>query len=97
MIDIQSFKEGAQLLASRLRLGWDEAGCNVSSHLMTYLVPFILFMLEEKLQRCKVIIANMLACQERRDWLGFADYLEVEVIALLESIEALMSGSPSKE
>ena len=97
MIDIQSFKEGAQLLASRLRLGWDEAGCYDSSHLMAFLVPFIPYMPEEMRQRCKAIIANMLACQERRDWLGFADYLEVEVIALLESIEALMGESSGKE
>ena len=97
MIDIQSFKDGTQLLASRLRLGWDEAGCYDAAHLMAFLVPFIPYMSEEMRQRCKAIIANMVACQERRDWLGFADYLEVEVITLLEEIEALMTDFSIKE
>jgi hypothetical protein len=32
------------------------------------------------------VLAQMLECQERQDWLGLADYMEYELIELLESI-----------
>ena len=90
MIDIQSFKDGARVLAKRLRLGWDEAGCYDSARLMGFFIPFIPYMPEDLQRTCTFVTSSMLACQERRDWLGLADYLEVEVIELLESVESLM-------
>ncbi|WP_460090183.1 hypothetical protein [Pseudomonas sp. S2_E02] len=32
------------------------------------------------------VLAQMLECQERQDWLGLADYMEYELIELLESV-----------
>ncbi|PIF51896.1 hypothetical protein CLU80_4335 [Pseudomonas sp. 29] len=32
------------------------------------------------------VLAQMLDCQERQDWLGLADYMEYELIELLESV-----------
>lgn len=90
MIDFESFKKGAQILADRLRLGWDEAGCYDSARLMAFFIPIIPYMPEELRLVCNNITGSMLACQERRDWLGFADYLEVEVMDLLDAVEALM-------
>jgi hypothetical protein len=31
------------------------------------------------------VLTQMLDCQERQDWLGLADYLEYELVELLES------------
>lgn len=90
MIDFESFKKGAQILADRLRLGWDEAGCYDTARLMAFFIPIIPYMPEELRLVCNGVTANMLACQERRDWLGLADYLDVEVIELLDAVEALM-------
>lgn len=91
MIDFESFKAGALTLAGRLRMGWDETGCYDSARLMTFFIPFIPYMPEDLRNVCKSVTSNMLACQERRDWLGFADYLEVEVLELLGALETLMA------
>ncbi|QAX84039.1 hypothetical protein C2E19_09285 [Pseudomonas sp. DTU12.3] len=34
------------------------------------------------------LLLQMLDCQERQDWLGMADYMEYELLDLLESIPA---------
>ncbi len=34
------------------------------------------------------LLLQMLDCQERQDWLGLADYMEYELLDLLESIPA---------
>lgn len=33
------------------------------------------------------LLTQMLACQERQDWLGLADFMEYELIHLLESVQ----------
>lgn len=33
------------------------------------------------------VLTRMLACQERQDWLGLADFMEYELIDLLESVQ----------
>jgi len=33
------------------------------------------------------LVAAMLQCQERQDWLGLADYLEYELVQLLDSTD----------
>ena len=32
------------------------------------------------------VLMQMLDCQERQDWLGLADYMEYELVELLESV-----------
>ncbi len=34
------------------------------------------------------VLGQMFECQERQDWLGLADYMEYEVLDLLESASA---------
>lgn len=34
------------------------------------------------------VLTQMLVCQERQDWLGLADFMEYELIRLLESSRA---------
>jgi hypothetical protein len=33
------------------------------------------------------VLTHMVACQERQDWLGLADFMEYELIELLESAQ----------
>ncbi|MGF6207158.1 hypothetical protein [Pseudomonas frederiksbergensis] len=33
------------------------------------------------------VLTQMLACQERQDWLGLADFMEYELVDLLESVK----------
>ncbi|WP_456023812.1 hypothetical protein [Pseudomonas protegens] len=42
---------------------------------------------EEVQQSWAQILADILACQERQDWLGLADFIEYELIELLESAQ----------
>jgi ribulose-5-phosphate 4-epimerase/fuculose-1-phosphate aldolase len=37
-------------------------------------------------QRWAHILLQMLDCQERQDWLGLADYMEYELVELLQSV-----------
>lgn len=39
-------------------------------------------------QRWAQILTHMLVCQERQDWLGLADYMEYELVELLQSVPA---------
>lgn len=34
------------------------------------------------------VLTQMLDCQERQDWLGLADYMEYELVGLLQSVAA---------
>lgn len=34
------------------------------------------------------VLTQMLDCQERQDWLGLADYMQYELVELLESLRA---------
>lgn len=33
------------------------------------------------------VLTQMLACQERQDWLGLADFMEYELVNLLDSVQ----------
>ncbi|WP_085717016.1 hypothetical protein [Pseudomonas sp. B28(2017)] len=39
-------------------------------------------------QAWALMLRQMLACQERQDWLGLADFMEYELIELLENMPA---------
>ncbi|MGF6091336.1 hypothetical protein [Pseudomonas sp. 18173] len=39
-------------------------------------------------QAWALLLRQMLACQERQDWLGLADFMEYELIELLEKVPA---------
>jgi hypothetical protein len=42
----------------------------------------------EARQAWNLVLTQMLACQERHDWLGLADFMEYELIDLLGSAQA---------
>lgn len=42
----------------------------------------------QKQQVWAQLLAQMLECQERQDWLGLADFMEYELIQLLEAPSA---------
>ncbi|MDI2594537.1 hypothetical protein POF45_24345 [Pseudomonas sp. 681] len=33
------------------------------------------------------VLTQMLACQERQDWLGLADFIEYELVELLQNVQ----------
>jgi hypothetical protein len=39
-------------------------------------------------QSWALVLTQMLACQERQDWLGLADFMEYELVELLENVPA---------
>jgi hypothetical protein len=39
-------------------------------------------------QAWAAMLSQMLACQERQDWLGLADFMEYELIELIEKLPA---------
>lgn len=43
-------------------------------------------MSQEVQQAWALMLRQMLACQERQDWLGLADFMEYELIELLENL-----------
>ncbi|MFW9081035.1 hypothetical protein ACOI9X_17435 [Pseudomonas sp. P2757] len=42
---------------------------------------------EEVQQSWAQVLTHILACQERQDWLGLADFVEYELIELLDSAQ----------
>ncbi|MGL4207643.1 MAG: hypothetical protein ACRCRW_16195 [Aeromonadaceae bacterium] len=88
MINVPSFKTGCQQIAQILRNGWDESGCVESARLLSALIPVLSALPPLLQQRCVQISSAILACQERHDWLGLADYLEYELVELLDELDA---------
>ncbi|WP_454563242.1 hypothetical protein [Pseudomonas sp. AIG] len=43
---------------------------------------------EDVQQSWAQVLTHILACQERQDWLGLADFVEYELIELLESAQS---------
>jgi hypothetical protein len=39
-------------------------------------------------QAWAALLSQMLACQERQDWLGLADFMEYELVELLDKLPA---------
>ncbi|CEL28180.1 MULTISPECIES: hypothetical protein [Pseudomonas] len=42
---------------------------------------------EEAQQSWAQVLTHILDCQERQDWLGLADFIEYELIELLDSVQ----------
>ncbi|WP_248799535.1 hypothetical protein [Pseudomonas sp. MWU13-2105] len=77
--------EGARGCAGLFRLGRDvEAALQMvevfdAAQLALQAAP------QEARQQWGQLLTWMLACQESQDWLGLADWMEYELVALLES------------
>ncbi|MGL5949292.1 MAG: hypothetical protein ACRCYV_09755 [Aeromonas sp.] len=88
-----SFVKGAILLANTLRLGKDETACLYCSDLLKKLIPLLAFLSDELRTQVVIVSKEMLACQERHDWVGMYDYLEFELTEIIEKIDKELNHS----
>jgi len=73
--------------ARLFRLGRDiEAALNMVDLIDSALPLFTSRSAEEQAESTRVLSA-ILHCQERQDWLGVADWLEVEFVALCDAVD----------
>lgn len=90
MIDVASFKAGADVLAAMLREGKDEEACFECGRMLQQLTP-LMANLPAELQSSLLLQAKqLLQCQERHDWAGLCDYLEFELPVLLDEIDSAL-------
>lgn len=76
---IHQWQKEANDLALKIRLGHNvEAGLMLVTYLEQLVAVYPKFPAEQQRQ-FQSIISAMLACQERQDWIGLADYLEYEL------------------
>ena len=76
---IHQWQKEANDLALKIRLGLNvEAGLMLVTYLEQLVAVYPKFPVEQQRQ-FQSIISAMLACQERQDWIGLADYLEYEL------------------
>ena len=82
---LQWQKEGNDL-ALKIRLGHNvEAGLMLVTYLEQLVAVYSQFPAEQQRQ-FQSILSAMLACQERQDWIGLADYLEYELQQLFTEL-----------
>lgn len=91
MLDIESFKSGADALAGMLRAGQDEAACYECGRMLQLLIPFMPQMSAGVQGEMLALSKLLLQCQERHDWFGLCDYLEFELPVLLDRLAAELS------
>ena len=76
---ILQWQKEANDLALKIRLGHNvEAGLMLVTYLEQLVAVYSQFPAEQQRQ-FQSILSAMLACQERQDWIGLADYLEYEL------------------
>lgn len=76
---IHQWQKEANDLALKIRLGHNvEAGLMLVTYLEQLVTVYPKFPVEQQRQ-FQSILSAMLACQERQDWIGLADYLEYEL------------------
>lgn len=78
-ISVALWQKDANNLALKVRLGHNvEAGLMLVTYLEQLVAVYPKFPVEQQRQ-FQSILSAMLACQERQDWIGLADYLEYEL------------------
>ena len=78
-ISVALWQKDANNLALKVRLGHNvEAGLMLVTYLEQLVAVYPKFPAEQQRQ-FQSILSVMLACQERQDWIGLADYLEYEL------------------
>lgn len=70
-------------LAKRFRLGLHIEAALELPVLLKSLLPLLPTLSPTAQQQLPQVMSAMLACQERGDWLGLADWLEYELVQLL--------------
>lgn len=78
-VSVPQRQNEANDLALKIRLGHNvEAGLMLVTYLEQLVTVYPKFPVEQQRQ-FQSILSAMLACQERQDWIGLADYLEYEL------------------
>lgn len=70
-------------LAHKFRMGLSVEAALELPALMKSLIPLLPTLPVAAQQRLPQIMSAMLACQQRMDWLGLADWIEFELFQLL--------------
>jgi len=71
-------------LALEFRLGRNTQAALEMAEMVNALIAMFQTTNPSSMQQLGNILGNILQCQERRDWLGVADYLEYELQDLLQ-------------
>ena len=88
-ISVQLWQKKANDLALKIRLGHNvEAGLILVTYLEQLVAEYPKFPIEQQRQ-FQSILSSMLACQERQDWIGLADYLEYELQQLFTELNSV--------
>lgn len=74
----------AQHCARLFRLGRDIEAALKMVDLIDSAMPFITSLPADQQAKSTRVLSEILQCQERQDWLGVADWLEVEFVALCQ-------------
>ena len=87
MRSVSTWQHGATELVVLLRLGRSvEAGLRLADYLERVLTGLQEQPNQEITRQLPVLLAAILACQERQDWLGLADYLDYELQQLFLTV-----------
>ncbi|MGV8918290.1 MAG: hypothetical protein ACOH2R_10915 [Pseudomonas sp.] len=85
MINAPEHLEATRCCAGLFRLGRDVEAALDMVELVTELMPLFATGPSLKQRQWLELLKSMLKCQEARDGLGLADYLEYELVELLQS------------
>jgi len=83
MSTVPDLIQAACRCAGLFRLGRDVEAALDMVELFTELMPLFSKGPEATQQQWLLVLQQMLTCQEARNWLGLADYLEYELVELL--------------
>ena len=78
--------EGARACAGLFRLGRDVEAALEMVEVFDAAQRVVEGALPQVRQQWRQLLTCMLACQESQDWLGLADWIEYELVELLESV-----------
>lgn len=82
MTDIEYITRNARHCARLFRLGRDIEAALEMVELIDGALPLVSLRSAEDQAQWKSVLQGILHCQERQDWLGVADWLDVEFMAL---------------
>ncbi|UVM28975.1 hypothetical protein [Pseudomonas sp. B21-021] len=88
MTALQSWVDECQQCAGLFRLGRDVEAALTMVDVFEGAQQSLLSAGAQKQQAWAQLLTQMLECQERQDWLGLADFMEYELIQLLEESSA---------
>jgi hypothetical protein len=85
MIASTSIITEARRCADLFRLGRDIEAALVMVELIDAAMPRFATRPAAEQHACSQVLGAILDCQERQDWIGLADWLEVEFVGLMQS------------